>query len=773
MKSHSNLRPFGLSFLLMIVTAACQQQPDGGAIEMTAEQQLSNEAIFGERLYDAEQPVASRWHPDGSSFTVLETNPAWEDAEMEIDENGDLVEHPKDLVSYDFETLERTVILSADDLVPAGGDKPLVIDDYAWSKDQSRLLLYTNSVRVWRAKSRGDYSVLDLESGELTTLGGPDAEPSTMQFAKFSPDSSKVAYVREADIFVEDLTSGNIEQLTRRDNESIINGIMSWAYEEEFRIRDGFRWSPDGSRIAYWQFDTSGVKDFLIINNTDALYPTITRIPYPKVGETISAARIGVVSLHTGNTAWAFLPGDPRNNYIPRMQWTQSSDEILLQHVNRKQDTNNVYLVNATSGESRKIFTDEEQHYLDDFYDVEWLDDGEAFTFVSERSGWRHVHKVSRDGQAVTDLTPGDYDIASLVKVDTEGGWLYFTASPDNMTQRYLYRAPIDGSGKKERITPEEYSGDNAYELSDDARYAVHTHSSFVQPPQYRLVALDGHRVLQTFEDNQELIGRLETLKLGKHEFFQVEARDGLTLDGYIIYPPDFDPDKKYPIINYVYGEVWSQTVLDRWGGLSHMWHLLMSQKGYIIASVDNRGTPSLRGRDFRKSLYGGIGILSSRDQSDSQKAMQERWTFIDSGRVGIWGHSGGGSMTLNMLFRYPEQYKAGVSRAPVPDQTLYDAIYQERYSGLLDEYADGYEQGSPITHAKNLQGKLLLVHGTGDDNVHYQGSERLIDELVRHNKKFDFLSYPNRAHGIREREGTRLHLHSTMSDYFDEHLAE
>jgi dipeptidyl-peptidase-4 len=772
MKFYSELMPIGLLVLVVTVTTACQQQSGEQAIEMTPGQKLTNEATFDERLYDAQKPVASRWHPDGNSFTVLETNPAYEDAEMEVDENGDLVEHPKDLVSYDFETLERTVILSADDLIPREGDKPLVIDDYFWSDDQSKLLLYTNSVRVWRVKSRGDYSVLDLETGKLTTLGGPNAKPSTMQFAKFSPDGSKVAYVREADIFVEDLTNGDIDKLTRRDNESIINGIMSWAYEEEFSIRDGFRWSPDGARIAYWQFDTSGVRDFLIINNTDTLYPTITSIPYPKVGETISAARVGVVSLLTGNTAWAFLPGDARNNYIPRMQWADSSDELLLQHVNRKQDTNNVYLVNATSGESRRIFTDQEQHYLDDFHDVEWLDDGDAFTFVSERSGWRHVHKVSRDGQSVADLTPGNYDIASLIKVDVDGNWLYFIASPGNMAQRYLYRAPLDGSGEKERITPEEYSGTNSYEISDDARHAVHTHSSFVQPPQYRLVRLDGHEVLQTFEDNQELIDRLAQLKLGEHEFFQVQAQDGLTLDGYIIYPPDFDPARKYPIINYVYGEVATQTVRDAWPGLRHMWHLLMSQKGYIIASVDNRGTPSLRGREFRKALYGGIGILSSRDQADSQKAMQERWEFIDSDRVGIWGHSGGGSMTLNMLFRYPDLYKVGVSRAPVPDQRLYDAIYQERYSGLLDDYSGGYEQGSPITHAKNLEGKLLLVHGTGDDNVHYQGSERLIDELVRHNKKFDFLAYPNRAHGIREREGTLLHLHSIMSDYFDEHLA-
>ena len=379
---------------------------------------------------------------------------------------------------------------------------------------------------------------------------------------------------------------------------------------------------------------------------------------------------------------------------------------------------------------------------------------------------------MSRDGSSVEDLTPGDYDVASLLAVDTDGGSLLFTASPDNMTQRYLYRAPLDGSGTKERLTPEMYTGTNGYKISDDARHAVHTHSSFMQPPQYRLVALDGHRVLQTFEDNQTLIDRLAALKLGKHEFFQVKVRDGLTLDGYLIYPPDFDPAKKYPIINYVYGEVAGQTVLDAWGNLRHLWHVAMAQKGYIVASVDNRGTPSLRGRDFRKSLYGGIGILSSRDQADSQRAMLERWPFIDGDRVGIWGHSGGGSMTLNMLFRHPDLYKVGVSRAPVPDQRLYDAIYQERYSGLLEQHADGYEQGSPITHARNLQGKLLLIHGTGDDNVHYQGSERLIDELVRHNKKFDFLSYPNRAHSLREREGTLLHLHSSMSDYFDEHLA-
>jgi len=292
-----------------------------------------------------------------------------------------------------------------------------------------------------------------------------------------------------------------------------------------------------------------------------------------------------------------------------------------------------------------------------------------------------------------------------------------------------------------------------------------------MQPPQYRLVALPEHRVTHVLEDNEALLARLARLELGQHEFFRVAVRDGLELDGYIIRPPNFDPARRYPLVNYVYGEVAGQTVRDMWGGSRHLWHLLLSQRGFVVASIDNRGTRSPRGRDWRKSVYGAIGVLASRDQSDALNAMQERWSWIDPARTGIWGHSGGGSMTLNMLFRYPEQYEVGVSRAPVADQRLYDAIYQERYSGLLDEYAEGYREASPITHASGLEGKLLLIHGTGDDNVHYQGSERLIDELVKHNKPFDLMSYPNRTHALREGEGTELHMYSKMTDYFTEHL--
>ena len=294
-----------------------------------------------------------------------------------------------------------------------------------------------------------------------------------------------------------------------------------------------------------------------------------------------------------------------------------------------------------------------------------------------------------------------------------------------------------------------------------------------MQPPQYRLVSLPDHEEHTMLEANQALIDTLAGLSFGDHEFFRVEAQDGLELDGFIMRPPNFDANRTYPIVNYVYGEVAGQTVRDVWGGKRHLWHLYMTQQGFLVASVDNRGTRAPRGRDWRKSVYGAIGVLASRDQSDSQSAMAERWSYIDTDNVGIWGHSGGGSMTLNMLFRYPGQYHAGVSRAPVADQRLYDAIYQERYSGLLEEYAEGYREASPVTHAENLQGELLLIHGTGDDNVHYQGSERLINELVKHNKQFDFMSYPNRTHAIREGEGTELHMYTMMTRFFTEHLMD
>jgi dipeptidyl-peptidase-4 len=455
--------------------------------------------------------------------------------------------------------------------------------------------------------------------------------------------------------------------------------------------------------------------------------------------------------------------------YVPRMDWANNSEQLLVQQFNRKQDTNILFYADASTGEVVELFSEREETFIELMIEPNWLKESDDFIWQSERDGWKHVYRVTRDGET-TDLTPGEFDVTKLVSVDEKDGWLYFIASPDNMSQRYLHRSRLDGSGKIEQVTPAEFVGTNSYDISADSRWAVHTYSSFLQPPVFTLVSLPDHKAHHVLEDNAELAAKLSELELGELEFFSVEAQDGLRLDGYMLRPQGLNTNAKYPLIHYVYGEPAGQTVMDGWSN-RNLWSMMMSQRGYLISSVDNRGTKAPRGHDWRRSIYASDGSLETRDQSDAIKAMCKLWRYIDCARVGIWGHSGGGSLTLGMMFRYPKEFKVGVSLAPVPDKRLYDSIYQERYSGLLEDYEENYIQFSAITHAAKLEGKLLLIHGTGDDNVHYQGSERLINELIKHNRQFDMMAYPNRRHGIVEGEGTSLHLRTMISNYFDEHL--
>ncbi len=732
--------------------------------------QLTNEAIFKDWAYNAKRPGTVRWLDEGAAYSALETAAGFEDAELEKDQYGDDIKTYEEVVKYDPATLERTILISLKQLTPDGSDKALTVNDYKWSSDKSKILIYTNAKYVWRKKDRGDYWVRDLEKNEMWQLGGDKSSPAEMMFGKFSPNGQKFAYVWKNNIYVQDLTSREITALTSDASATIINGLFDWAYEEEFSIRDGFRWSPDSQRIAYWQLDTHAAKDFLIINNTDTLYPKVTAIPYPKVGEENAAAKIGVVTLNTAATQWVTLPGIAKDMYVPRMDWANNSEQLLIQQFNRKQDTNTLFYADARTGTIEKLFSEREETFIELMLEPDWLENSDDFIWQSERDGWKHVYRVSRDAKTYTDLTPGEFDVTKLVSVDETNGWLYFIASPDNVSQRYLHRTRLDGSGKMERVTPSEFDGTNQYKISADSTWAIHTYSSFLKPPVYNLVSLPDHKVHHVMEDNSELAAKLTELKLGELEFFSVNAKDGLRLDGYMLRPNGLDKKKKHPLIHFVYGEPAGQTVKDAWSN-RNAWHMMMSQKGYLISSIDNRGTAAPRGHDWRRSIYAGDGSLETGDQADAINAMCKKWTYIDCDRVGVWGHSGGGSLTLNLMFRYPEIFKVGVSQAPVPDKHLYDSIYQERYSGLLQDNRENYVQVSAITHASNLQGKLLLVHGSGDDNVHYQGSERLVNELIKHNKQFDLMVYPNRRHGIVEGEGTSLHLGTMRSNYFINNL--
>jgi dipeptidyl-peptidase-4 len=721
---------------------------------------LTLERIFGQEKVKIESYGPARWLADGSGYTTLEASKEAEEA--------------KDIVRYDPATGDRSVLVPATSLVPTDGEKPLTIKDYQWSEDGRRLLIFTNTKKVWRRHTRGDYWLFDIGSGRLRQLGG-DATESSMMFAKLSLDGTRVAWVdfNHKDLFIQDLGTLAVTRLTNDVGEHIINGTSDWVYEEEFGLRDGFRWSPDGMHIAYWQFDSEGVRTFNLINNTDALYPELTSIPYPKAGTTNSACRIGVIPAKGGDTTWFEPEGDPRNHYIPKMGWADSSKELWLIRLNRLQNTARVMLGSLDTGDLRTVFTDSDEAWVDMRNDdPQWIEEGRFFTWLSERGGWRHLYLVSRSGDEVRLVTRGDYDVTGLVRVDDAGGWAYFMASPEDPISRFLYRATLSGDGTLERITPADPAGTHSYQISDDCLWAFHTFSSREHVPRTDLVSLPDHTVQRrVLEDNTTAREAFEAIAKAPIETFRVGIADGVEVDGWMIKPPDFDPAMNYPLLIYVYGEPGGQTVQNRWGRSSGMWHLFLAQRGYIVGSLDNRGTPAPRGREWRKSVYRQIGILASADQAAGVEAMLERFPYIDRQRIGVWGWSGGGSMTLSLLFRYPEIYSVGVAVAPVPDQKLYDSIYQERYMGLPDDNQDGYTEGSPITHAGNLEGDLLLIHGTGDDNVHYQGLELLVNELIKQGKLFEMMSYPNRSHGISEGEGTSLHVHRTMTRFLEEHL--
>lgn len=727
---------------------------------------LTLERVFTSEEFDFESFGPARWLKDGSGYTTVEESEACEEG--------------KDIVRYDPQTGEREILVSAKSLTAPGASGPLDIDNYIWSADGKKLLVFTNTKRVWRENSRGDYWVLDLDSGELKQLGG-DAEESTLMFAKFAPTCDRVAYVCKRNVYVQDLGSMRIKQLTADGSERIVNGTSDWVYEEEFRLRDGFRWSPDGRFIAYWQFDTAGVEEFVLINYTDSLYPKLTKIQYPKVGRTNSACRVGVVGAGGGATRWFAVEGDLRNNYIPRMDWIDGTNKIVIQQLNRLQNTNNVIVSSVDKdlfgqpkpSRPRVMIVERDDAWVDVGNDLKWLDGAGSFIWTSERAGWRYIYRIHAESGKTQLLTPGGFDVISVESVDEEGGWVYYIASPDNPAQRYLYRSALDASGMTQRVTPLDEAGTHSYDISADSKWAFHTYSAFDKPAVIDLVRMPGHERVRVLEDNRAYREKIAALNQCSSELFRVDIGDGVELDGWCVKPPDFDPQKKYPLLIYVYGEPAGQTVLDKWTGKNErqLWHWMLAQRGYIVASIDNRGTPAPRGRQWRKCVYRQIGILASADQAAAVRAMIKKWHFIDPERIGVWGWSGGGSMTLNAMFRYPDLYRTGIAIAFIANQRYYDTIYQERYMGLPDDNEEGFRDGSPITFAKQLEGNLLIVYGTGDDNCHYQNCLALTNELIKHNKYFSMMSYPNRTHSIKEGENTRRHLYETMTTYLKKNL--
>ena len=718
-----------------------------------AQVQLNLEDVVAGKIIQTKGMGAMSWLKDGEHYSRVEAN---------AEQGG------TDIVSYRAKDNVREVLIPASLFVDKATGKSVPVRSISWSADNSKVLVYTNTQRVWRYDTRGDYWVLDLSDKSFRQIG-KDRPKSSLMFAKFSPDASKVAYVSENNIYVEDLASQSVKQLTTDGSETIVNGTFDWVYEEEFACRDGFRWSPDGQYIAYWQSDTEGTGVFDMINNVDSLYPKILHFPYPKAGTTNSAVKVGYVSVNGGATTWIDIPGDPRNNYIPRMEFIPNSNELFIQQLNRPQNTNKVWIAKIGSSKPEHIFTDEDKAWVDTNDHIHWLKDNQYFTWESERSGWRHLYRVSRDGKDIQPITAGDFDYISTVGMDMKKGLVYFIASPDNFTQRYLYSAKLFGKGEVKRESPMDEAGQHSYSMSPTGKWAVHTFSNAVTPPVIDMVSFPGHKSVRMIEDNAEAKAQYQALGLRPKEFVKAKSGD-LMLDVCMIKPANFDPNKKYPVIIEVYGEPAGSTVQDVWSG-GDLWNQYMVNQGYIYVSIENRGANAPRGREWRKCIYGEVGTFACEDQARGIQDLARQYSFIDLSRIGITGWSGGGSQTLNCMFRYPSVFHTGIAIAFVSDQRLYDTIYQERYMNTPQNNPEGYRKGSPITYANGLECNLLLIHGTGDDNVHYQSCEMLVDKLVEYGKMFSQISYPMRSHGIYERKGTTLHLRKSMAKYWLEHL--
>jgi dipeptidyl-peptidase 4 len=681
------------------------------------------------------------------------------------------------IIEYTLTDGNRKTLVSTQQLTLSGKTQPLEIKNFFFSADFKKLLIFTNSKKVWRYETRGDYWVYNFSDSSLKKLGN-GRPSSSLMFAKISPDGTKAAYVSEHNLYLEDLSTHMIKPLTRNGSRKMINGTFDWVYEEEFDCRDGFRWSPDSHSIAFWQVNDSSTRDYYMLNTTDSVYSRVIPVEYPVAGQMPSPFKIGVIEIKDNQTHWMKIPADLKNGtYLPRMEWASGSQELIVQRLNRSQNESDIMLCNAKTGESKSIYNEKDAAWIDiisswdEKYKMggwDWLKNGTEFLWASEKDGWRHLYKISRDGKNQTLITPGNYDVMEISQIDEKNNQVYFMASPDNATQSYLYRCSLDGSGKAERITPANQPGTHNYEFSPNSKYAENRFSNYYTPTTGEWVTMPDHQTLSGTEPAKTV--NAADSAASSISFFKILTAEGVSMDGWMQKPVAFDSTKKYPVLFYVYTEPADQTVKDLFGVTDCMVYPgSLAKDGYIYISLDNRGTPAPKGSAWRKAIYKKVGRVNISDQAQAAAEIC-KWSFVDTSRIAVWGWSGGGSATLNLMFQHPEIYKTGIAVAANGNMETYDNIYEERYMGNPMETNENYVKGSAITYASGLRGNLLYIHGSGDDNVHFANAEMLLNALIKYNKTFQFMEYPNRTHSISEGSGTREHLNNLIKNYLNTH---
>lgn len=605
----------------------------------------------------------------------------------------------------------------------------------------------------------------DVVSGDRTvvTLAEADlADLADQADRNRSPDGRHEIYSRRGNLFVRDLEDGLTRALTRSEG----GGAISYSRA---------RWSPDGKCISFVESDVSRVRLRSMLVPGDPSYPKVRETRFARVGGVIRELRVGVVRPDGGDIRWLPIPVPADGFYLGQVDWAGNSDELFVEKLSRFRNEREFLLINVETLKLTTTFRETDPAWvlasIRKNAGLEWIREGRAFLVISEMDGWRHAYVCSRDGTDRKLLTPGDFDIIEKGRVDEAKGWFYFSASPENGTQSYLYRASLDGSGDLERVTPEGQSGSHSYDFSPDAQWAFHTYSTMDAPPVIELVELPEHRVVRVLEDNRALRERLSIRPAQATEFLKLDIGDGVIMDAWMIKPSHFDASKKYPVLVYVYGEPHAQTVLDAWGKVHAEYHRAIADLGYLVVSIDNRGTPAPKGAAWRRSVFGSLGPLSTEEQAAGLKVLGRQRSYVDLTRVGIWGWSGGGSNTLNAMFRKPNLYHVGIAVAPKPQPHLYNAWFQEIYMRTREVNSEGYRKAAAINYADGLEGDLLIVHGTGETNTHLEIVEGLVDRLIELGKPFDYMTYPNRDHGIRKGKGTAVHLRMHMVRYLLSHL--
>lgn len=636
------------------------------------------------------------------------------------------------------------------------------IDDFSFNHDESMILIESESESVYRRSYRAKYHIYDLNTGAFHAL----YEDGKVMNASFSPDASKVAYVYENNIYYYNLYDGITLPVTE-DGETnrIINGITDWVYEEEFSIVKAFWWSPDSKNIAYLRFDESEVPEFIMTLHHDQVYPLYQKFKYPKVGQKNSS--ISVHLYHLQNDSRRRLDiGDLSDHYIPRVKWTQDPHQVCVFKMNRHQNHLQLIMVDATDGSANVLLEEKNQYYIDITDNLTFLKDGKHFIWTSEKEGYNHIYMYDMKGKQKRALTSGDYDVTDLYGVDEVNHLIYYQSAEESPLERHIYVTDTKGKNRKKLSTAK---GWNSARFSSTYDYHILTHSDRHHANSYTVRDRRASDI-RIIEDNSAFNQKLKEYNLSPVEFFSFTNSDDVILNGYMIKPRDFDEQKQYPVFMFQYSGPGSQQVIDRWGGLNQIWFQMLAQQGYLVACVDPRGTGG-RGEHFKKMTYLQLGKYETIDQIEAAQYLGGL-PYTDSNRIGIFGWSYGGYMSSLCILKGNDVFSTAIAVAPVTNWKWYDSVYTERYMRTEQENPSGYADNSPVYFADRLNGNYLLVHGSGDDNVHLQNSMEMSRALIKANKQYDTYIYPNRSHGI-SGDNARLHLYTKMTQFLKAHLMD